>query len=488
MKRSSAIFIIGLLILWIAGLAIAQESYQQLPEKSKLEFLSQDQELEQAVQWAINRSYLLASCDDPVGCWYEAALPRRNAFCMRDVAHQAVAAAILGLNPHNKNMISRFAGNVSPSRDFCSFWEIDSTGGPAPADYISDDDFWYNLPAGYDLVHSCFELFRWTGDRDYINSTPFPEFYRLTLTEFTRHWQLTPADWFTRNRYLHQPLPGKGEPLRFFGRRGIPSYHEAGNSATLLGIDLSAAMYAGFMAGAQMMQLTGNNKQALEYNLTAKTIASAIDSLFYFPERQEFATIFYENGDTSWFLAAPGNAYSFYLLHFGVPLDEERKQNLLKPYLRLGESLTVELASHLPLIFYRNGYPDRARDMILNLASPNRNRRDYPEVAFSVVDAVVRGMLGLEADAVSNRIVLSPVRGVPPVRVNNIHLLGGTIDVAVDGNEIRIVSRLEVPVIIAVMPDRESGNQSDSSRRHDTAQPGIKVRVFPGDTCTLQLL
>src|SRR5688572_12712722 len=34
---------------------------------------------------------------DPVGPWYEAALPSRNAFCMRDVSHQSLPAAMLGL-------------------------------------------------------------------------------------------------------------------------------------------------------------------------------------------------------------------------------------------------------------------------------------------------------------------------------------------------------------------------------------------------------
>lgn len=46
---------------------------------------------------------------DPVGYWYEAALPQREAFCMRDVSHQSVGAQILGLAEHNKNMFGKFA-------------------------------------------------------------------------------------------------------------------------------------------------------------------------------------------------------------------------------------------------------------------------------------------------------------------------------------------------------------------------------------------
>lgn len=35
---------------------------------------------------------------DSVGYWYEAALPQRETFCMRDVSHQSVGAQILGLS------------------------------------------------------------------------------------------------------------------------------------------------------------------------------------------------------------------------------------------------------------------------------------------------------------------------------------------------------------------------------------------------------
>ncbi|MFA6126609.1 MAG: hypothetical protein WC699_04845 [Bacteroidales bacterium] len=36
--------------------------------------------------------------DDPVGPWYEAAEPGREAFCMRDVSHQSMGAHALGRN------------------------------------------------------------------------------------------------------------------------------------------------------------------------------------------------------------------------------------------------------------------------------------------------------------------------------------------------------------------------------------------------------
>jgi hypothetical protein len=58
---------------------------------------------------------------NPVGYWYEAALPGREAFCMRDVAHQSVGAETLGLSPHNFNMMYKFAVNISEAKDWCSY-------------------------------------------------------------------------------------------------------------------------------------------------------------------------------------------------------------------------------------------------------------------------------------------------------------------------------------------------------------------------------
>ena len=66
-----------------------------------------------AIELAFNRAKTMAlsykgNPNDPVGPWYEAALPARSAFCMRDVAHQSIGAEILGLKKENKNMLSSF--------------------------------------------------------------------------------------------------------------------------------------------------------------------------------------------------------------------------------------------------------------------------------------------------------------------------------------------------------------------------------------------
>ena len=98
-------------------------------EKSNTSFTSSDKQLEQAFKWARNMAlHYQGSPHDPVGPWYESALPPRFAFCMRDVSHQCIGGEILGLSRENHNMFTLFAKNISASKDWCSYWEIECTG------------------------------------------------------------------------------------------------------------------------------------------------------------------------------------------------------------------------------------------------------------------------------------------------------------------------------------------------------------------------
>jgi hypothetical protein len=55
----------------------------------------------------------------------------------------------------------------------------------------------------------------------------------------------------------------------------------------------------------------------------------------------------------------------------------------------------MENTSYLPFLFYREGYWDTARQTILYMADPHTQRREYPEVSFGVVQAVVMGLMGV---------------------------------------------------------------------------------------------
>ena len=130
--------------------------------RSHLELSSSDTRLVQSFNWAKQQAMAYVKDGDPVGPWYEAALPGRRAFCMRDISHQVAGAQALGLSKYTHNMFRRFAENISASKDWCSYWEINYLNQPAPIDFKNDAEFWYNLPANFDVLDACYRMYLWS--------------------------------------------------------------------------------------------------------------------------------------------------------------------------------------------------------------------------------------------------------------------------------------------------------------------------------------
>lgn len=181
----------------LSTLSLAQSNGRT--RRSSLELRSSDTQLVKSFKWAKQQAMAYVFDGDPVGPWYEAALPGRRAFCMRDVSHQVAGAQALGLSKYTHNMLRRFAENISASKDWCSYWEINYLNRPAPIDFKSDAEFWYNLPANFDVLDACFRMYLWTGDRSYIEDSVFVNFYDHTVREYVSRWDLSPDRIMTRN-------------------------------------------------------------------------------------------------------------------------------------------------------------------------------------------------------------------------------------------------------------------------------------------------
>lgn len=365
--------------------------------QSGISFNSNDEALNQAFAWAKDQALSFAhDSGDPVGPWYEAALPNREAFCMRDVSHQAIGAQLLGLDKHNLNMFRKFAANISSDRDYCSFWEINRYDKPAPVDYENDGDFWYNLPANFDVVFNTWRLYRWTGDPAYIEGSEFQNFYAQSMNEYVDHWDLGAKEIVTRDRSLHSE-----DSKRFGSSRGIPTYNEGGRGKTKLGIDLSASLVAGYQAYSQLLSALGNEAEAANFAKKAKEEQSFLENFWWDRERNEYRSIQYEDESFDYFLLNDNQAYLHYLLYYGAIDDQKRIQQLADAYRDNYQKLIVELKSYLPIIFYENGYSQLASEMLVDLCSPENKRRDYPENSFTVIEHVARGLMGIEPDAIT---------------------------------------------------------------------------------------
>jgi hypothetical protein len=353
-----------------------------------------DARLASAFEWARRQALAYAFTGDPVGEWYEAALPGRQAFCMRDTAHQSMGAHFLGLGHHTRNMLRRFAENASDSKDWCSYWEINRDGLPAPVDYRDDTQFWYNLPANFDVLDACYRMYVWSGDSTYITHPAFQNFYRRTVHEYVERWDLSLDCIMTRPRIMNiRGHVDRGN--RFQRNRGLPSYDE-GNSNFAVAVDQLAAQYAGYLAYARFAQVRGDTSEAKEFLLRAAAVRSFVNSSWWDKKSRNYYSRL--NLDHQ----LEGHGLNSSLLYYGAAEDGEKSSAVLQSIvgaIAQKEPMGIEGQCYLPEILYRYGKPDIAYEQILNLTREDKNRREYPEVSYSVVGAIVNGLMGIEVEA-----------------------------------------------------------------------------------------
>lgn len=362
-------------------------------------FNSSNQKLNDAFIWAKNKALSLAhDGQDAVGPWYEAALPNREAFCMRDVSHQAIGAELLGLGKHNFNMFLKFGQNISADMDYCSYWEINRNNLPAPVDYETKKDFWYNLPANFDVVYNAHRLYEWTGKKEYLENKDLQNFYELSVNDYVDHWDLGYQEVQKRNRDLHVTK----DSSRFGNKRGIPTYNEGGRGETKLGIDMTASLIAAYKAMAELSKAKGDLSYYKFYMDKAQKEKKFLDDFWWDAQQNAFRSILYKSGEFDYFMVGEDQAFLHYLLYFEVLTDPGKIERLVKAYADNYDKLIVELKSYLPIIFYENGKSAIANQMIIDLCGVENKRRDYPENSFTIIEHLTRGLMGIHVDASSN--------------------------------------------------------------------------------------
>jgi hypothetical protein len=367
--------------------------------ESPLALTSSDPQLVEAFSWAARQASAYAFEGDAVGPWIEAALPGREAFCMRDVAHQSMGGHALGLQPHLRNMMRRFAENISDARDWCSLWEIDRHNRPAHADYRNDGDFWYNLPANFDVLDACYRMFLWSGDPAYVTDPVLLHFYDRTVTDYVERWRLGLNQVMTRPRMMNQS-PALDPDAKFTQSRGIPGYNEESDDF-VAGLDLLATEYAGFHAYARIQEARSNFSAARTWLAKAADVKALVNGQWW----DEKNGGFFDHLTTNHALAPrSAAAWNSAELYWPVAADGAHlRASLARLVDQIGRSRSgpIEEQSHHPEILYRYGVPDVAYDQIMDLSRADRARREYPEVSFSVVGAVVTGLMGVGVDPVS---------------------------------------------------------------------------------------
>jgi len=288
---------------------------------------------------------------------------------------------MLGLAGHTHNMLRKFAENISESKDWCSYWEINRENKPAPVDYRDDTHFWYNLPANFDVLDACYRMYIWTGDQSYLTDPVFVNFYRRTVHDYVERWGLGLDRIMTRPRILNATD-------RSQKNRGIPSYDE-GDPNFVVAIDQLAAQYAGYLAYARFERLKGDRAEAEQFFKRARDVKAFVNKEWW----DNTARNYYTRVNLDHRLDGHGPTPA--LLYYGVAEDGPKSTAVLDA---LPTSAGIEGQSHFPEILYRQGKAEAAYGQILDLTSEGKKRREYPEVSYAVIGAIATGLMGLDVD------------------------------------------------------------------------------------------
>lgn len=383
-----------------------------------VDFFSSDRRIREGFLWARDQALVYVRDRAVAGPCYEAALPRRDSFCMRDVSHQCGGAHCLGLLHHNRNMMRLFAKNISASRDFCSYWEITSEGLPTPVDYTNDRDFWYNLPANFDVMDACSRLYDLTGDAGYLLEPEMSRFHSLSVHEYVQAWD----------------RDGDGIPDRRDrdGRRGIASYDEENTEGYSIAADTLSLQYAAYMAAARMYGLSGDPVQSE----AQRTQALRLENMFQREWWDEQEKHFHEfKGRDGRFYSAGSYENAFMPLRCGMVKDPRKREEQLNYVLSMEPEMNVEIRSYLPLVLWQNGRDREAMRVWLKMTDAGYHRREYPEVSYAAVEGLVFGYMGLQSNADTGSVTTrSALQADEWAQITGLPLWGGTIDLRHEGS------------------------------------------------------
>jgi hypothetical protein len=399
------------LTMGLSGCAPSGEFAQPI---GMIELSSDYEPLVDGFAWAKAQALDYVFEGDPVGSWYEAALPRREAFCMRDVSHQATGALALGLSEHTRNMMHKFAVNISGTRRWCSYWEINRYDEPAPVDYRSDDDFWYNLPANFDVIQAVYGIYEWTGDEVYLTDSIFRNFYRRSLVDYVASWD--------------EDGDGIMESAAENGYQGIPTYWEGAGPRALTGADLVASQYAANAAFAAMLELNNEPQESAEFAATAERLKSYFNEGWWNASLGRFHTSIIAGGvfDTT---LVP--LLQILPLYFDIVEQGERRELLLD---NLSEGSLVEVNVYLAEVYYSNGRSEEGFRYLMRQMDPALSRREYPENPFTAVGTTVQHLMGIEPQASTSLVETMPslTSEVSWVRVDHLPVFSNQISVRHD--------------------------------------------------------
>ncbi|MFB9309160.1 hypothetical protein BJY17_001378 [Agromyces hippuratus] len=417
---------------------------------------------------------------------YHAGYLFRSGYYLRDFAHQAVGAQLLGLARHNAAMLESFVRSATPEHGGWPVWALNfDRVTPLAIDYRGPDRFVRELPAVFELVELVHVLYRWTGDRSLLEHQ---RFWRRTMTDF-----VAAHDRSFPNGVAEADGPGIFD--------GAASYNERPAGPLLEAGDAFAAQYAANRHAARLESALGEDEASDRFASAADRLAAVFAADWGAADGATGRLVSARDADglplrewmkeATWFPPMKGLVDGDHPARSAVLDRIDRASRALETRPR-----NVEALSYLPELFLRHGRPDTAfewmrtvydaRDAPHEVAAQGPNG-DYPEVSFTLVAQIVAGFLGLEPDAPTRTVTTRPAlpRGIARLAAHDIPFGGGAISIGIHlGHELWLENGTSRDLDWVPFVARDD-------RFHDPhlgeASFGDAHRVAPGERRTIRL-
>jgi hypothetical protein len=330
--------------------------------------------LDEAFAWARDRALAWVrtgtSADFLPSYW--AGMVDRPMFYSRDVAHQSLGAHLLGLGKENFAMLRHFAASATPARKHYPLWAFTFDGSPAELDYKSDEWFVRETPAAFEVAEKALSMYRWTGDRRYVEDPALVAYYEHLF------------DFVALHDVQGLGLAGEEQTVDIFA--GSPTYNEHSGLPDLqVAADGVASQWAAMRALADVV---GSARAAAE----ADRVLALFESKWWDADAEHYVVGLTKNGRARGFSAEA----SWFPMVKRMPLEPVRLAShvaQLMDFVRDTPPKFVESASYLPEVFFGAGFDAEGLHWLRYLAD---TRSDYPEISYVVVAQLVVGLTGLE--------------------------------------------------------------------------------------------
>jgi hypothetical protein len=333
---------------------------------------------------------------------YWAGYANRTAFYIRDYAHQAAGAHLLGLDRENKSMLQAYAATSNETRNWYPLWALNFDGSPYFLDHPSDSYFVREVPAVFELVDKAAEQYRWTGDRTYLDDPVLWDFYTRAVTKFVE---------LHDTRLPNGVAEGTGQGIWY----GAASYNERSDQEMIEAGDGIAAQYQAFRGYAELARARGDVAIAKQFDTRAaelfryfnKDWGIALGADEYVRGRTpDGAKV------TGW-----GQENSMFMAYDEIIDPNSRKTDefldyMYKMYVE-HRPTNIESSTYVPDVMFAYGRSEQGwawmKDIISVLDKPHEvpqqgTNGDYPEVSYTLLSQTVEGLAGIVPDAPSHAV------------------------------------------------------------------------------------